>query len=236
MEAIEKQNFPMENLGFVFELGPEDEATHEMLWNWNLAHPEFLMFDGQVRLDVRHMSHNEGQRQWTAEKYFTMVDLRNSLLNRATEASDTFDFYFSLDSDLLIEDPNTLSKLVEYASQGRDVISPLSYMTPYGNNYPSVMSWVDYPGGRATRKIDTYPIGEIFKADIVMAAVFMAKPVYTTVRYRHHKQGEDLGFAAELTRHNFSSYCASDIYCNHVMHKRNLAEYIKDGFDVRKPV
>jgi hypothetical protein len=236
IEYIEKQNYPKENLGFLFELGPNDDETHQILWDWQLSRPQFKVFDAQIYMKMNHQSHVEGQRMWNAEKYYNMVTLRNNLLERATNLSDSFDYYFSLDTDILLQDKNTINKLVEYADQGKEVLSPLMYMTPYDTNFPSAMSWIDYPGGQAARMHERYVIGTVFEADIVMAAVFMSKDVFTNVRYQWHRQGEDLGFATALKAQNFKSYAAWDIYAPHIMHRSMLEGYIKTGQDGRSPM
>lgn len=235
MKAIERQNFPLENLGFIFNLGPDDDATHNILWDWHENHPEFKVFDAQIQMKINHSAHPDESRIWSASQYYNMVFLRNDLLERASALADNFDYYFSLDSDILLENPETLNRLISYSEdKERAVISPLMYMTPFDTNFPSAMTWVDRPGGKAIRRLEEYKIGEIFEVDIIMAAVFMQKDVFKNVRYQWHQQGEDLGFAASLAEENYKSFAAWDIYCPHIMHKRMLADYINSGIDPRK--
>lgn len=238
LSCLEKQNYPKEDIGLVFELGPDDDETHDLLWQFQVDHPEYKSFDAQVLMTIAHDVHPDGHRVWSTQRYFNMVTLRNNLLERATALADKFDFYFSLDSDILLEDPDTLNKLVAHSEEYPDfgVYSPLMYMTPHDTDYPSAMSWMEQAGSRAARIRDNYKVNEVFEADIVMAAVFMRKEVFTTVRYRYHRQGEDLGFALNLFDANFKSLATWDIYCPHIMHKENLDEYIKSGHDFRKPV
>lgn len=234
IECIEAQNYPKDKLGFLFELGPDDDSTHNILWDWQ-TRTSYRVFDAQVRHDIVHNTHEDGHRTWSAEKYLNMVDLRNSLLERATAMQDDFDYYFSLDSDLLLANPESLNILVE-AAQTRDVVSPLSYMTPYDTNFPSAMSWVDEYKRVAARKLEEYKLNDTFEVDIVMAAVFMSKPVFTNVRYRWHRQGEDLGFAQSLDAQGFKSYGVWSVYCPHIMHKSILTDYLAlNNQDPRDP-
>lgn len=232
LKCIEQQNYPLDKIGFIFELSEDDEETEQILYDWHESHPQIAVFDGVIRTDLKHSAHQDGQRHWNIEKYSVMVELRNSLLERAS--CYDFDCYFSLDSDILLEDPETLSFLSE-ATNYYDVISPLSYMTPYDTNYPSVMWWQGEPGYEAYRDPSRVKLGSFFQADIVMAAKMMSKPVYRTTRYILHRQGEDLGFARMLHKRNFRSYCASNIYAFHAMHKHTLEEYKRIGYDLRNP-
>ncbi len=239
LDMIAKQDYPKENIGFIFELGPDDDETHEILWQFQMDHPEYLLFDGQILMTIAHSAHNaEGWREWSQERYYNMVTMRNNLLERATSLENHFDFYFSLDSDILLEDPQTLRKLVQHAEEEPegDVFSPLMYMTPMDTNYPSAMTWIDKPGHRATRNLDLYYPGQRFRADIVMAAVFMRKEIFTTCRYQWHRQGEDLGFARSLSDAGYKSYATWDIYCPHIMSEQLFEDYLRQGFDARKPI
>ncbi len=226
-QCLEKQDYPLENIGFLFELGPDDDATHDLLWRWHQMHPEVTIFDGVIRNDVKHRTHEEGTRQWEIARYYVMADFRNSLLDRAL--CHDFDYYFSLDSDILLDDPSSLRRLVEYMDRGLDIVSPLSFMTPHDANYPSVMSWAERVGKRAWRDLNKVQWGTLFEADIVMASVMMSRKVVENVRYIWHPQGEDLGFAWELNRAGIKSYCAGDIYGFHAMGQELLQSYIQRG-------
>lgn len=228
LQAIEKQSIGTENLGFIFEFGQNDKETQDILWAWHSEHPEISVFDGNITKGVTHKEHREGTRMWNPMRYYHMVYMRNSLLDRATAMSDQFDYYFSLDSDIILSDTETIDKLISKSEDNPGkVISPLTQMmpksekNPNGTAYPSIMSWKYDPGGIAYRR-DDYPIGTSFDADIVMAAVFMPKEIFTQVRYIQHKQGEDLGFAAMLSKYNFGSIAASDINADHIMHRYML--------------
>lgn len=231
IDCIEKQNYPKDKLGFIFELGPNDDATHDILWEWQ-TRTSYRVFDAQIRNDITHHAHEDGHRTWSAEKYINMVELRNSLLERATLLQDNFDYLLSLDSDILLANPETINILLE-SIKDKDLVSPLSYMTPYDTNFPSAMTWVDEYKKVAVRKSEEYRINDVFEADIVMAVVMMSKPVFTQARYRWHRQGEDLGFAQDLSEKNFKSHAVWNVYCPHIMHQIMLKDYL--AFNNRDP-
>ena len=241
-ECIEKQDFPLENIGFIFVLAEqeEDPNTWEVLQSWHNAHPEVSTFE--LITHTNKQSHNthpgkDGIREWGMYKYLTMVELRNELIDKAAIHTE-FDYFFSLDSDILLADPQTLNKLTTHI-EGRDVISPLMYMAPYDTSYPSAMTWRFYGNQmslcQAVREMGQ--IGEVFEVDIVMAAVMMNKHVFTdpNIGYMPHPQGEDLGFAWVLKQLGYKSYAAWDTYCPHIMGEDILADYIKTGIDGRNP-
>lgn len=226
--AIESQDYPLEDIGFIFEAAPDDEETVQCLIDFAAKHPELRCFDIQINSQEPHKEHPEGQRTWTRDHYDVMARFRNNLLNRATCVGP--DRFFSLDTDILLEDSTTISELVRL-TENLDGVSPLMFMTPRDLNFPSVMTWA--PDGRAYRDSRSYNIGQLFRADVIMAAVMMSPLLYKNVRYKWHLQGEDLGFADECRNKGISLWSASYIYCPHIMSRQGLAEYKATG-DPRK--
>lgn len=233
-EAIEKQNFDLSEVGFIFLIGPDDSATVSKLMQWHETHPNVASFEIVVEENERHSAHDEqkNKRTWNHSQYYKMVTLRNLLLDEVVCLKP--DRYLSLDSDIILENPDTLQTLYDL-TETLDVVSPLSYMYPVGTGYPSVMTWQNRSGGLALRARTAYPIGTLFESDIVMAVKMMRPEVYEQVRYRWHRQGEDVGWSAECDRLGFKKFCASNIYCAHVMYPDLLSDYIKSG-DPRSPL
>ena len=226
IKSILKQSVDISNIGFIFEVSPEDTPTVQSLLVWKQLDKNIPLFDIVERKDIPHFEHQNNGRQWTLSKYHNMISMRNSILNRVRDYKP--DFYFSLDSDILIENPNTLELLMAHIHNGADAVSPLMYMTPIGRDYPSVMSWKDKVGEKAYRKKD-YPIGTYFQSDIIMAAKMMSKDVYMNVDYEFHQQGEDLGWSKNATLKNYKLYSASYIYCPHIMSPIHYNEYKNNG-------
>jgi hypothetical protein len=224
--AIERQSIPLNKIGFVFEVSADDEKMHDMLVLWRKYHREIPHFEINKREDIPHFEHAPNSRQWTISKYENMVNLRNSLLTRVRQLSP--DYYFSLDSDVIIKNDSTLELLIGHIKDGTDAVNPLMYMTPFGTDFPSVMSWIDKDQFKATRNKD-YPIGTFFESDVIMAAKMMSKKVYENVDYEIHSQGEDLGWSANASKKGYSLACASYIYAPHIMHQQMLEVFKKEG-------
>jgi hypothetical protein len=224
--AIERQSIPLNKIGFVFEVSPDDDKTVNMLMLWRKYHKEIPHFEINKREDIPHFEHAQNSRQWTISKYENMVNLRNSLLNRVRELDP--DYYFSLDSDIIIKNDSTLELLIGHINDGIDAVNPLMYMTPFGTDFPSVMTWLDKEEFKATRT-GNYPIGTFFESDIIMAAKMMSKKVYQNVNYEIHSQGEDLGWSANATKKGYSLGCASYLYAPHIMHEQMLDVFRREG-------
>ena len=226
IRCILKQSVHMSNIGFIFEVSPDDPETTQALKAWKAIDKNIPYFQIIERPDIPHFEHQNNGRQWTLSKYQNMINMRNSILSKVREVEP--DYYFSLDSDILIENSNTLELLVAHIKDGADAVAPLMYMTPVGKDFPSVMTWKDEIGEKAYRKKD-YPIGTYFKSDIIMAAKMMSKKVYMNVNYEFHQQGEDLGWSKNAGLQGFNLYSASYIYAPHIMSPVHHQEYIKNS-------
>lgn len=226
LDAIQKQSINLSDVGFVFAAAENDTSTIDILNKWKSFNNQIELFDIFYPQNVNHFSHEDGTRHWTISKYENMVNLRNQLLSRVRSYQP--DYFFSLDSDIIIKNPSTIELLVAHIKDGADAVNPLMFMTPAGSMFPSVMTWESEPGGKAHRNFG-YPLGTYFKADVIMAAKMMSKDVYNNVSYEIHAQGEDLGWSSNCAKQGFNLYCASYIYAIHVMHKRMLQDVIQNG-------
>lgn len=224
-QYIEGQNFPLSDVGFIFEAAPDDEETITCLTEWHEAHPEVWCFDVAVNQQEEHISHPEGRRTWTLDRYNAMARFRNNLLDRAICRNP--DRYFSLDTDILLEDPNTVRALID-TTDDCSAAAPLMFMSNE-MRHPSVMSWADGEQKRARRILKDYPLGETFKADAIMAAKMMGRRVYSEARYSWHPQGEDLGWSADCYLKGFDLYSVSGIYAPHIMSQGMLKNFLEHG-------
>jgi hypothetical protein len=220
------QSVDISNIGFVFEVSPDDTTIIEVLQIWKNISKEIPYFNIKVRDDIPHFEHEENTRKWTISKYENMVSLRNSLLQTAREVEP--DFYFSLDSDILLENPNTLELLIAHIKSGADAVSPLMFMTPIYDMYPSIMTWRNDGTNKALRQ-QSYPIGSYFQTDVIMAAKMMSKNVYQNVDYVVHEQGEDVGWSYECFKKDYKLFSASYIYAPHIMSQNMYARFLSEG-------
>lgn len=233
--SILNQSWPLDRIGFIFQVAPSDDVTINVLKEFAGNHPEIRCMDIAVDTTVVHHTHDEGSRTWTHDSYKKMVSLRNAVLERVTVHDP--DRFFSLDSDILLEDPSTLEALYQVTSSPAvDAVDVLSFMTPRDLNFPSVMSWAPgEPVGGTAFRTNQYPYGTLFQSDIIMAAKMMTRPVYSQVRYQWHKQGEDLGWSTAATEKGFRLFCASYIYAPHIMSRQALFQYQTSG-DARRQI
>lgn len=226
ISCIENQELDLSNIGFVFEVSSDDQETISHLIRYKNNRPNIPLFEIEIRTEIPHFEHKENSRVWSMSKYTNMVFLRNKLLEKVREINP--DYFFSLDSDILLTNSNTINYLVSHIKDGADAVSPLMFMTPNDTMYPSVMNWVNEPGGQAYRK-EKYPLGEYFKSDVIMAAKMMSKHTYKNVNYDLHSQGEDLGWSANAAKLGLNLYSASYIYAPHIMHQAMLQHFLANG-------
>jgi len=138
ISCIENQEVDLSKIGFVFEVSPDDEATISSLIRYRNARPNIEIFEIDTRNEIPHFEHKENSRTWSISKYSNMVFLRNKLLEKVREINP--EYFFSLDSDVLITNSNTINCLVSHIQDGADAVSPLMFMTP--NDTCILVLWI----------------------------------------------------------------------------------------------
>lgn len=228
IRCLLNQSVSFKDIGFVFEVSPDDTETIESLKAWKRIDKNIPYFEIKVRDDIPHFEHENNGRQWTISKYLNMVSLRNSLLQTVRDVQP--DYYLSLDSDILLTNPNTIELLIAHIKSGADAVNPLMFMTPFGTMYPSVMNWrIDIPT-KAYRE-EKYQLGTYFQSDVIMAAKMMSKDVYNNIDYVVHEQGEDVGWSLSCKQQGFKLYSASYIYAPHIMSEVMYKSFLTNGDD-----
>jgi len=226
IRCLVNQSISFDNIGFAFEVSPDDQETIDALNAWKKYDKRIPHFTINVREDIPHFQHENNGRQWTISKYSNMVSLRNSLLETVRNISP--DYYLGLDSDILFTNPNTIELLIAHCKSGADAVNPLMFMTPFGTMYPSVMNWRSDVVGKAFRE-QQYPLGTYFKSDVIMAAKMMNRRVYDSINYSVHEQGEDVGWSWSCKEAGYSLFCASYIYAPHIMSEVMYESFVKNG-------
>ena len=228
IRCLLNQSVSFKDIGFVFEVSPDDTETIESLKAWKRIDKNIPYFEIKIRDDIPHFEHENNGRQWTISKYLNMVSLRNSLLQTVRNVQP--DYYLSLDSDILLTNPNTIELLIAHIKSGADAVNPLMFMTPFGTMYPSVMNWrTDIPT-KAYRE-EKYQLGTYFQSDVIMAAKMMNKDVYNNIDYVVHEQGEDVGWSLSCKQQGFKLYSASYIYAPHIMSEVMYKSFLTNGDD-----
>ena len=226
IRCLLNQSVSFKDIGFVFEVSPDDTETIESLKAWKRIDKNIPYFEIKIRDDIPHFEHENNGRQWTISKYLNMVSLRNSLLQTVRNVQP--DYYLSLDSDILLTNPNTIELLIAHIKSGADAVNPLMFMTPFGTMYPSVMNWrTDIPT-KAYRE-EKYQLGTYFQSDVIMAAKMMNKDVYNNIDYVVHEQGEDVGWSLSCKQQGFKLYSASYIYAPHIMSEVMYKSFLANG-------
>jgi len=149
---------------------------------------------------------------------------RNRLLQMVQKRDP--DVFISLDTDLMLEDPTTIERLLELLERA-PVAAPLTYLHPTGAASECFNAgwWAGgEPGSpdRAWRRATAKEAHGVIPIDIPMAAVAMRRQVVETAKYAFHECGEDMGFAQDLDRLGYECLWDTDLYATHYMDEQAL--------------
>lgn len=187
-----------------------------------------------------HRMHDSStpHRRHDNKRYATLASLRNQLLALASILTDC-DVLFSLDTDVMLEDPESIERLVPVA-KAFGVSSPLLYLHPD-------MPWTVNAGMLESPELfeseETMPPREALEKwawcrakptpgalagetvqpiDIPMAAIVMSRAVFSTARYAWHESGEDIAFGIALKRLHHRAMWVPSIEARHVWDETRL--------------
>lgn len=209
LNSVCKQRTSEYEIETAFVFSHSQDNTHKMLMddprvNWVITGPDSPR---QINDHINHI--------WSPDYYRYMARVRNTLVKWAEHVEA--DYFFSLDSDILIP-PGTVSALVDsMKKESCNAIAPLVNMSPAGcaDKAWNYMFW-QTKGEVGTREFqDTYKT-VTHKVDIIMAAMFMDKKAMQC-RWYYHDQGEDIGWSVDAYRRDLSIFIHKGIEATHLV-------------------
>lgn len=215
--------------GFVFAYSRSDDDTAKLLGRHSFGslHVDYVE-EAYISRRVRHEDRG-------ARAYGELAQHRNRLMKLALEFDA--DMYLSLDTDVFLTDPTTISRLVgAITAAAGDLSSVRIYLSRQGPALPTYNAgwWRTTDQDSPTRAWDRVTEDDVkasygaFGVDIPMAVVMMPRDVLERCQggYCYHESGEDLGFAQELDRQGLKTIWLTDINPPHVMDPAQLEEMV----------
>jgi hypothetical protein len=150
--------------------------------------------------------------------------LRNCLRSQFLQTDA--DVFLSLDSDVLLEDPRTIERLLKTLDAGWDITAPRLSLHPSLDTVYNAGFWLadaapDDP--QAFRRIWQRADENVVRAykspvriDVPMACYAIRRHAMGMCAYKAHESGEDLGFADSLARYKMRVAWLTDLPARHV--------------------
>ncbi len=182
------------------------DATLEVL---QAHHAEIIRSILPTRPYERIIGHNWSMRD---HEYEYMASIRNTL--RKEILLMDADYFFSLDSDILLPHTSALENLVLEAEGTYDAVSPLVNMVQIGDPAYSFMMFT--ADGARGERVPLRSKSEAFEADIIMAAMLLNRQAQR-VPWASHLQGEDIGWSMNARALDLKVGVVPSIRCDHRM-------------------
>jgi len=171
-------------------------------------------FGAKVLRTPRRDGHSS-DRCWTKERLRLITKLKNEVLY-LVRYSYKPDFFFCLDSDILLQSENCIQRLVD---DDKDAVSPISFTDPQERT-PNLMQ---FRGSSAAHlKKSEIPGDKLFEVDILLSAILMSRRAYSMLDYQYHHIGEEVGFAILAKEKGFKMWCDSRVKARHVWDQEKL--------------
>lgn len=195
---------------WVFNIGlnraGQDDGTQRMA-------TELFREENGMWTETYEPDHPVERTQWTGERYHHMVVYRNQLLSLVQAM--TPDYFFSVDSDILLH-PGALAVLLDSIDRrGFDAVGGKTYLstgskhiTTYANHAPS-------GGLQRQDQMGTFPV------QIIMAIKLMNPAAYQ-IPYAYDKFGEDIGWSDNARNAGLKLGWDGRLCSKHIMYPEQL--------------
>jgi hypothetical protein len=149
----------------------------------------------------------------TMTTYAYMARLRNQLIELMIERDA--EYFFSLDTDIILPADAITALLAVMEASGADVIAPAVNMAIRAISW-NTMNWDSMMPGSAIRTFVPQRAGPV---DVVMAAMLLNRRAMERCRWAPHMQGEDVGFCINAVTQGISRWWCPEIRCTHLMNR-----------------
>lgn len=145
-------------------------------------------------------------------KFEYMARLRNRLVEEAIKGD--FDYFFSLDSDIVLPG-GALIHLLHYSQSHPGVVAPSVNMAQGHGVVWNVMNWSNpiFPG-----LVNRELLPEKGQADVIMAAMLLDRSALQC-RWEAHMAGEDIGFCLQAEELGVKRWWYPEVRCQHLMNR-----------------
>lgn len=170
-----------------------------------------------------HQRHDPG-------RFRTLARLRNRALAYARVLQGA-DLVLSLDTDVLLEDPETLERLESWLAYGYDVAAPITWLHPGGKGSWAVNAGFltdrsdDATAGWRRASANEIPPRKALEVGFTFAVQMFGPKVACDPRARYglHESGEDIAFGQALRRLGARVIWDTSLEARHVWDRADLA-------------
>jgi hypothetical protein len=218
--CLYRQTRPPDEFVFVVNDAPDEGKTRRLLHELGPDVPQL-----SYGIDRTPFVPREKRASLPAEDVYRGFAYRRNQLRRLVLRREP-DVFLSLDTDIMLENPRTIERLLAMLDDA-PVAAPLLFLHPLGpaSECFNAGFWQGGDPGspeRAWRRAVPEEAHGTIPIDIPMAAVAMRREVLYRCEYRWHECGEDMGFAQDLDQHGFDCLWDTDLECRHVMNPEAL--------------
>jgi len=185
--------------------------------------------DGTVRIlsdfgaevvKSKFISGNTTIRNWNIERLRLITQLKNEAIEIARAKQP--DFLFCLDTDILLQGPDCIQKLVD---DEKDIVGPY-FRTGSLETHPNIMKFNGSTAEHFQKR--NVPVDSLFKVDVIFGAILIKGECFNIAKFEFDFQGEEIGFARLSYRLGFDSWCDSRVNARHVWSAQHLEKVRRD--------
>lgn len=235
LDGIKSIDYDKSKIDILFVVNNSTDNSEKILKHFRLENKESYNSIRVKTIDMRGQPEDSRQLN-RIENYHYIAKLRNDLLSMVKNT----DYVFSIDSDIIIRQPEILQQLI---SHQKDICSALICNGFIFNpnvyfNYFNTGKYSDKTGfSSITKNVIKNMMNKneiLFESDLTGAIYLLSKKVYKHpfIKYGFTKFGEDLFFCKCAKVQRFKLYTDISLYQYHIMSKEILQKYIDNELEL----
>lgn len=225
LEGIYSLNYPKENIILYWLVNDSTDETYNILKDFEQEHQDEYknIIIEKIKNRVREYkrlikgSYVLAEKFWL-EVYTNLANLRNTVINKVLELNA--DYLFNIDSDIIINDVETLNILL---SENKPVISAIinndqirNPLLPIQKSACNILNFDSF--GKVKHIID-WELNSTFKIHITGAICLYNAEIFNNskVRFGYSRYGEDIYMAERILEEGIEVWTTSKVLPNHIM-------------------
>jgi hypothetical protein len=228
LQGIYNLNFDKKQIILYFLLNDSTDSTEQILKRFQQLHKheykDFIIDKVKNRIPEyrRSISMNPNMANLYWEKVYTNIaNLRNKVIDKVLELQA--DYWFSVDSDILIDNPETLNILIN-EGKGKFVISGVinndQLRNPHLPLQQAACNFLNFNEHGKVYHITGWNYTDLIECCVTGAVCLYSCELfkqYPNIRFCYDRGGEDVGLGRKFQEAGLKMYVTPKVICNHVM-------------------
>jgi glycosyltransferase involved in cell wall biosynthesis len=225
LDGILNLNYPKDKLILYWLVNDSTDQTLRMLQDFQQLHKHEYRDIQIERIKTKAQEYKRtiskppqfAEKYWQ-EVYLNIAKLRNKVIDKVLETNS--DYWFSVDSDIILNDPETLNILL---SEAKPIISAIinndQIRNPHLLIQQAACNILNFDERGKVKHITGWEMNSTFQIQITGAVCLYKSEIFKNpnIRFGYSRMGEDIFFAQRVLEAGIETWTTSKVLPEHCM-------------------